>query len=81
MAALAPKVSSTVEPLDASYGSRAGASGPIGPRFSASIAAKMIECMAFSFDGRRNYWGVSFNSLLVNGVRYDIDGVPLSVKT
>ena len=29
----------------------------------------------------RNYLGVSFNSLLVRGVRYDTIGVPLSVNT
>ena len=29
----------------------------------------------------RDYFGVSFNSLLVSGERYDIDGVPLSVNT
>jgi hypothetical protein len=30
---------------------------------------------------RRNYWGVSFNSLLVNGVWDDTAAVPLSVNT
>src|SRR5439155_26067474 len=31
--------------------------------------------------GERRYFGVSFNSLLVSGVRGDIEAVPLSVNT
>jgi hypothetical protein len=41
------------------------------------------DCSISEYGNRqcRIYWGVSFNSLLVSGVRYDIEGVPLSVNT